>query len=68
MPLRARDLAWLAAMVEKCPADYARKQEVVDAIQRGWKAARTMETDTISIQVTTRFAEDRARRNAEDHK
>lgn len=65
--MKARDLAWLAAMVEDCKTPYARKQQVVDAIQRAWKAANTVKMPSIFIPVTTSWAEEQAKKQAEEN-
>ena len=55
--LKARDLAWMAAMVEEWPDTYERKPLVVEEIQRAWKAAKDGKTKTIAIHVRTEHAD-----------
>lgn len=63
--LRAPDLAYLAGVVEADGTKYPRKSEVVDALQSAWKAARTVNTSTITMPVMTDYALAEAQRKGE---
>ncbi len=64
--LRARDLAYLAAVADSGPSGYPRKQVVIGEIQRLWKACRTMKTGTVTLHVRTSWAEEKMKKRAEE--
>ena len=55
--LTARDIAWMASMVEEWPDTYERKPMVVEELQRAWKSARDGKTKTITIHIRTEQAD-----------
>lgn len=66
--MKARDLAYLCALIDLVDSPYPRKEQVRSILQRSWKIASTAKTKQIQINVTTSWEEDRAKEQAAEAK
>ena len=65
--MRALDLAFIAGILDISISKYPRREQVLKEIQRAWKAAITTKTKRIRINITTTWAEDKARERMKEH-